>query len=64
MYMYIYIYIYIYIYLYTYIFIYSDQAVAGSLRTIISMLLNTSYDRDIRIASEDVLRAVGFQGGT
>ena len=40
-----------------------DQAVAGSLRTIISMLLDATCDRDTRSASEDVLKAVGFIGG-
>lgn len=40
-----------------------DQAVAGSLRTIISMLLDASCDRDTRNAAEDVLKAVGFIGG-
>lgn len=40
-----------------------DLAVAGSLRTIISMLLDITCDRDTRAASEDVLRAAGFVGG-
>ena len=40
-----------------------DQAVAKSLRTIISMLLDSSCDRDTRNAAEDVLKAVGFTGG-
>jgi hypothetical protein len=40
-----------------------DQAVALSLRTIISMLLDASCDRDTRSAAEEVLKAVGFIGG-
>ena len=37
--------------------------VAGPLRTIVSLLLDASGDRDTRRAAENVLRAVGFKNG-